>query len=316
MSGGDDERDDAREVTTKTPSLAEELKRQDVWRSATPVESDEAIDADYAVPEASHPAFPFADEDGFTEAVEEAWEEAEEVLEGDGPFAVPVDGPPASNVNPAFDLMSDAFSRPPAHSGRPGVPLSRLPRSLSLDDVGIDAPPLEPHILTRKTPPRRPGPTGAPPAAAGPGDLGRRSTGGPRRYPQMLALLEDQSVARRPGRVTVAAPPPVPGTFFPAPREPMEHPEPTDLDQMLLTMAEGLLIGESPDGGTEVRVTLKDEFFAGTELRISTGGGKVRAVLVPPDRHVYRELNASLDELKRRLTGRGLDVEDIELVDP
>ena len=132
----------------------------------------------------------------------------------------------------------------------------------------------------------------------------------------MLALLKDPSAIQNPARVAPEPPPPVPGTFFPAPREPMEQPEPVDLDKMLLTMAEGLLIGETADGHTEVRVTLKDEFFAGTELRIVVIEGKVQAKLSPPDREVYWQLNASLDDLHQRLKERGLEVESVELLDP
>ena len=114
--------------------------------------------------------------------------------------------------------------------------------------------------------------------------------------------------------------PPVPGTFFPAPKKERDPPQgsaaPADLDQMLAAMAEGLLVGDDGAGGTEVRVTLRDEFFAGTELRIQTNGGKVRAVLVPPDRSTYLELNGNIDELRARLEARGLKVEELRVAEP
>src|SRR5262249_33785066 len=87
-----------------------------------------------------------------------------------------------------------------------------------------------------------------------------------RAYPRMRALLKnpdevpygfEEPQKSRP-------PPPVPGTFIPSPRrrEIEKKPSPAaqsqDLDEMLATMAEGLLIGEDASGHTEVRVTLRD----------------------------------------------------------
>jgi len=134
-----------------------------------------------------------------------------------------------------------------------------------------------------------------------------------RRYPLFWALLRNPEQAVQP---KVKRPPPVPRTFFPAPRVPLERAAPEDLDTLLATMAEGLLIGESADGGTEVRVTLKDEFFAGTELWISVGGGEISATLVPPDRQVYWTLNAHAEELAERLGARGLRVAKVEIREP
>lgn len=357
MAGGEDDREPGPpEVTAKTAAFVDELNRPDLWRQVTPFDPlddlppvieaefrpgepdnealapagvDEPSAVDSRVTESSATTSPMdVEEPAFTETAE-AWEEAEEFLDGDGPFAVPVDAPPPrrgkrSPANhPAADLMADAFgaSTGPAFSGRPGVPLSRSPRELNL---GPDDPPrerpqgprpaVEPHILQRRVVPPKPPPSPVSPPVASSALPERPRT--VRRYPKMLALLKDTEVARRPGRIAPDLPPPVPGTFFPAPREPMEQPEPSDLDQMLLTMAEGLLIGETPDGHTEVRVTLKDEFFAGTELRIVVAEGKVRATLAPPDRDAYWQLNASVDVLKRRLQDRGLDVDDIEILDP
>ena len=314
--GGDDQ-DGGPEVTTKVPSFRDELKAADPWHQVTPLpETPEEIpvDTQYEVQASVVPEDQVSLDQEFTEAVA-TWQEVEEelpVFEGDGPFAAPVDAPPPKPPL-AQDLMSEAFAPPrPGQAGRPGVPLGYGPRELNLEappDLSARITP-EPHVLkrrirTRSVPPKRP--TFAEPNAR---PSSRRT------YPRMLALLQDQTVARRPSKIAPDTPPPVPGTFFPAPREPMEQPVPTDLDQMLLTMAEGLMIGETAEGHTEIRVTLKDEFFAGTELRIVTVDGKVRAVLVPPDRDVYWQLNASLNDLKERLSGRGLEVEHIELLDP
>ncbi len=142
-----------------------------------------------------------------------------------------------------------------------------------------------------------------------------------RRYPKMRALLQNPERVPH-GSEGPKRPhaPPVPGTFFPAPRKERDPPQgsaaPADLDQMLAAMAEGLLVGDDGQGGTEVRVTLRDEFFAGTELRIQTSGGKVRAVLVPPDRSTYLELNGNIDELRARLEARGLNVEELRVAEP
>ncbi|MEM7237432.1 MAG: hypothetical protein AAF501_06365 [Pseudomonadota bacterium] len=43
---------------------------------------------------------------------------------------------------------------------------------------------------------------------------------------------------------------------------------------------------------------------------------KQPALLVPPDRDVYWQLNGNIDELRERLTGRGLSVQDIQVADP
>ncbi len=349
MSGDGDEVD--LEVTTRARSFADERKRSrrasersspdrkeaadplsgepaDPWRQVTPLDvpgESAPIDAEYSVDAPPPSSGAVIIDEGFTEAVE-AWREADDdAPDGDGPFPVAVDGPPHRSPDLGPDLMAEAFVPPVAHvtPERPGIPIRRSPRILDLDpsaptlwsDARVD-PRAKVEVPEpshrRRAAPRSSARDASLAAAEGP----RRRVPEPRRYPRMLALLKDQRVARRPGRPAPQAPPPVPGTFFPAPREPMEQPEPTDLDQLLHTMAEGLLVGETSDGHTEVRVTLKDEFFAGTELRIVAGAGRVRAVLVPPDREVYWQLNGSLEALKRRLTDRGLDVEDIELRDP
>lgn len=85
---------------------------------------------------------------------------------------------------------------------------------------------------------------------------------------------------------------------------------------MLACMAEGLLVGSNEDGHTEVRITLRDEFFAGTELRISTASGQVTAVLVPPDRETYWLISGRIDELRTRLAERGLRIAELKVANP
>lgn len=135
-----------------------------------------------------------------------------------------------------------------------------------------------------------------------------------RSYPKMRALLGSPEAV--PYGNASPKPPPVPGTFFPAPRVPIKKAEPADLDELLRTMADGLMIGETPSGHTEVRVTLKDEFFAGTELRIQVGDGEVEATLVPPDREIYWQLNGNVEALKARLEEKGLRVTRVTVVEP
>ena len=85
---------------------------------------------------------------------------------------------------------------------------------------------------------------------------------------------------------------------------------------MLALMADGLLVGEGDDGSTEIRVTLRDEFFAVTELRISIQEGRISAVLVPPNRQVYWQLGGEADQLRNRLESRGLRVSELSVQEP
>lgn len=139
-----------------------------------------------------------------------------------------------------------------------------------------------------------------------------------RRYTLMRSLLKNPE--KVPYGASKKRPPPVPGTFIPAGKREKEPPplpaSPVDLDEMLATMAEGLLIGEDANGHTEVRVTLRDEFFAGTELRIKLGDGGVSALLVPPDRSTYLTLNGNIDDLRLRLEARGLRVTQLRVAEP
>ena len=261
------------------------------------------------------------------------WVEAE-ALEGDGPFAVALDAPRGTALDAPprlrFDFDAgprDATTFATRTVGDLSQPLRAPQRPLEAERARV-AEPNKPGIRVDQ------GRAEAPVQLGGPVVVTRRATkaraeglrgtiGAPRvtppperRYPRMRALLRDPDLVPFGCEPPARGAPPVPGTFFPAPREPLERPAPADLDAMLTTMAEGLLIGENRAGQTEVRVTLKDEFFAGTELRIAVGGGEVCAVLVPPDRDIYWQLNANLEELRARLSARGLRVTEIRVAEP
>ena len=136
-----------------------------------------------------------------------------------------------------------------------------------------------------------------------------------RHYPKMWALVDDHEAAR--AAAGAPSPPPVPGTFFPSATRPQGRPPPlADLDDMLSAMAEGLLVGETAEGHAEVRVTLRDEFFAGTELRLVWADEGLWAVLAPPDRETYWLLSGSQRELAARLTDRGLSLKGVEVREP
>ena len=141
-----------------------------------------------------------------------------------------------------------------------------------------------------------------------------------RRYPKMLALLEDaDQVPLGSEPLPEARPPPVPGTFFPTPRQPVREPagEGPSVDDMLTAMAEGLLVGGDGQGSSEVVVTLRDEYFRGTELRVGfEEGGQVSARLLPPDRDTYRQLSSELHRLEARLLERGLRVGSLQVEEP
>lgn len=251
----------------------------DIWAEASPglVEVDgEWIER----------AAPFEDEDD------------DELPEGDGPFAVALDTPAPVN------RFAEALSPPPA---APAIPQSVV------DTLS------KPIQVQRKTPKRKPKARAK--SAAAP--VRKRSARkiaqyqAPRRYPVLMGLLKN---APEGGPRLERAGPPVPGTFFPASRDAPApgtgKADPTGLDGLLSTMAEGLLIGESGDGHAEVRITLRDEFFAGTELRLVLGERGVRAELHPPDRTTYWHLSGEMHALTDRLTERGLKVESIEVCEP
>lgn len=275
----------------------------------------EAPDATPSAPSPQAVAWLAADLDAAAHPVESEdpdWEEAE-VYDGDGPFAAPVDEPRTVAAS-TMDRFAEALRAPP-RAEMPGLGLSGRRRNLVAPEVKAEL--QKPHRLQRR-------PTSvaeAPPQTVG--EMRRRAPPRPpgkaqtRHYPQMRALLQDpDSVPYGIEPPIAAGKPAVPGTFFPTPRGPDERPQAVDLDNLLLTMAEGLLIGEMPDGGTEVRVTLKDEFFAGTELRIGVGAGEVTATLVPPDRPTYWSLSGNVHELENRLSERGLRVKTLQVLEP
>jgi hypothetical protein len=249
------------------------------------------------------------------EPAEGTWEEAEP-YQGDGPFAAPLDAPAGSSPERGRASGFEASSAP-RETERPASAASRAGHSEGVRArpgvIGASTPQLGgPLLIQRRTGKRAEVPS--PPAMPSRPDRPASSLPPERRYPKMRALLADPDAAL--GAPLRARAQPVPGTFFPAARPPPERPAPADLDQLLATMAEGLLVGETPSGETEVRVTLRDEFFAGTELRIVAGAGNIRARLVPPDRSTYWSLNGNLHELEQRLLGRGLRVTELEVVEP
>jgi len=228
-----------------------------------------------------------------------------ETYQGDGPFAAPMDGPRGAPPTAAARFAEALRSEP-------------VPDSRALVPPEVRAELAKPHRLERKvTPSSGPKTVGElrrgarQPAAPAPAPAGQRH------YPKMRALLADpDSVPYGTTPPTEPPPPPVPGTFFPSAPPAAERPRAADLDGLLLTMAEGLLIGEGPDGGTEVRVTLRDEFFAGTELRIGLGDGIITATLIPPDRTTYWALSGNVAELESRLVERGLRVQQVKVLEP
>ena len=139
----------------------------------------------------------------------------------------------------------------------------------------------------------------------------------PRRYPKMRALLgKPDEVPEGDEPFDEPKPPPVPGTFIPNPPPSVPRASSGDLDAMLALMADGLTLGQSADGATEVRVTLRDEYFAGTELRIAMDAGEVSATLIPPSRDVYWQLDGEVGALRDRLQERGLRVARLNIEEP
>ncbi len=329
MAAGEKGGDESAQVTEETPAFRDANETHppiDPWVELTDAGADEEDEDDPDVVDAV------------------AWVEQE--FPPDGPVAAPLDAPVAS-----FDqaLAPTADLEPPPLRERPRPPSMR---SRLLDELEPShyqqevrqllsperpAPINRPVVVARKTPARKAsrteviprsqdsgtGKASRPEVVAGKRELTSahergRAKAPERRYPKMMGLLKNSDAVPygiAPEREP--PPPPVPGTFFPAPRPPLfERPAPADLDELLATMAEGLLIGETPDGGTEVRVTLRDEFFAGTELRIRVVGGEVSAQLMPPDRDIYWQLNGNLDELRERLADRGLTVAELTVLEP
>lgn len=244
-------------------------------------------------------------------------EEPESGFEGDGPFAAPMDSPSrptrgaarftdALRSDAGAELMVTPAPPPPAPPVVPSEVRAELHKPLKIErrsTVTVEPTTTAGHL-------RRSRPSIPVVAAASEPTMVRH-------YPKARALLADpDSVPYGIAPPTEPPAPPVPGTFFPMRPEPTGQPSALDLDRLLLTMAEGLLVGEDGDGGTEIRVTLRDEFFAGTELRISIADGRVHATLVPPDRDIYWQLNGHVGDLESRLSERGLRVQGIEVLEP
>lgn len=129
-----------------------------------------------------------------------------------------------------------------------------------------------------------------------------RRTSTPRHYPKMQALLQEPPRERQV----------VLGSFIPRPPPPPKRPE-LDLEQLLSAMADGLLVGEAPGGGTELRVALRDEFFAGTELRVLCVDGTTKAILHAPNHTVARQLEKRREDLQLRLSELGLYQSSVEV---
>jgi hypothetical protein len=242
---------------------------------------------------------------------------------GDGPFPVDLEGEAPRRANALWSALQGEAAR------IPGAPSPAGPRPVETRRGGAD--PLPPpegalgaralgtqgqraeevRVERRRARPEKPPAAGAsPPARSARVEL-------PRRYPRMRALLSNPDLVPE-GSAPLPAPrpPPVPGTFIPHPPPRPARAEPTDLDQMLALMADGLFIGESEAGATEIRVTLKDEFFAGTELRIALDAGEISATLLPPSREVYWQLGGEAGQLRLRLEERGLRVTRLDVVEP
>lgn len=274
----------------------DEAASVDPWNDVTP---QELSNAQQEADDASHQA-------------------AEDLFLGDGPFAAPVDEKPMRIADPRspsaisrFALATNALTvqHQPTRDAK-----GRSTSSIRLGDASVTISRRVPSTAGRATEIVRahhyertpPTPSQSPPPHG-------------RRYEKMRALLKNPDRVPH-GSASKPKPPPVPGTFIPAGKREKEPPpapsSPADLDEMLATMAEGLLIGSDASGQTEVRVTLRDEFFAGTELRITLGEGGVSATLVPPDRMTYLTLNGNIDELRMRLESRGLRVSKIRVSEP
>lgn len=246
------------------------------------------------------------------------WAEEPDLYAGDGPFASPVDAPIGESTVVPVARGASRFAEALRYEPPPEFVQVELlePSPKSLVPAHVKAEFDKPHRVQRRAP------SVAPRSVA---EVQRQSTTPPapvidpsaRHYPKMRSLLKDpDSVPYGIAPATAAASRPVPGTFFPTVRAPLPKSGAEDLDGLLMTMAEGLLVGEGPAGGTEIRVTLKDEFFAGTELRIELGDGAIKATLIPPDREIYWQLNAHTDDLEARLSGKGLRVQSIVVLEP
>ena len=260
-------------------------------------------------------------------------DESVESYAGDAPLASPVEGRPLGRED-ASSRRSDFFDRglgdnrkaffgpqdvQPKSQGAPQFGRGHsIPKGLTVSELARQA------EQTRRiiSDPRSPGKFQAVQervsdkhaATRAKASLGEAS---PRSYPKMLSLLQSPEDAM-PEPVVPEPAPPVPGTFFPTKKKHELVPDegPPDVDGLLSAMAEGLLVGEGPDGSSQIMVTLSDEFFRGTELRVAVDTSGVTALLLPPDYEVYRHLSSQIHRLEERLRHRGLNVTKVTVQRP
>jgi len=135
-----------------------------------------------------------------------------------------------------------------------------------------------------------------------------------RDYPVARGLLRNPDASVIDERPLSAA---VPRAFVRSgvPAEPRSSAR-AEADGMLQEMAEGLLVGGDGAGNSEIRVTLGEEFFGGTELHIQHTPEGLIAILRPPDRETYRVLASELPRLRVQLEERGLRVSNLRVEEP
>lgn len=262
-----------------------------------------------------------------------------EQWDGDAPIAAPLDSPARPRTNDLRALFSESSGWQDVTASLP-APAPALPvtESVVVLDPRADTPALArtdpevpalgaqrtapsyfgpplPAVGTDPRPPRSGSSSGRRPLAR----EGSRSRAGGltpppskpvRDYPVLRGLVED------PGRflpVHSEDKAPVKAPVRPPPRR--EEPASRKVDGLLEEMAVGLLVGG--DGqSSEMRVTLGEDFFGGTELRISRGPDGVTAILLPPDRDSYRLLSSELPRLRAQLEQRGLRVQKLKVEEP
>lgn len=270
---------------------------------------DLSADAEVSDP---RPVWPGEAEMAWSEApgADEDWRELEEAPLGDGPFPVDAELPPAPRATGLADMQAALQS---TRGSRPELNPPRPPSSWGLGVRTLEGgyPGAQEVRLQRKRPPGAP-PRPTPQAPApGPGPRNPPA----RHYPEFAAFMREHGIEVEP---VAASAPPVPGTFIPRPPPPppRKTPEPGELDRLLGLMADGLMIGEDAEGATEIRITLRDDYFAGTELRVSVEPGGLVARLFPPNRDVYRQLASEELALRLRLEERGLKVRAVEVTAP
>ncbi|MFO0722185.1 MAG: hypothetical protein U1E65_00290 [Myxococcota bacterium] len=280
---------------------------------------------------------------------DEAPDSGEDAWDGDAPMAAPLDAPSNPRTNDLRAIFSqesswkDVTASLPAPSPLPPMRarVSEPPRPRPSEppppplDPRADTPPPQrtdpevpifversgggstfgaPPVFVEPRPPRSPSTTSRRPMPREPSRS--RLLGAPQKpvrdYPVLRSLVDD------------------PGRFLPvhsgedkalapskAPVRPPRREEPASrkVDGLLEEMAEGLFVGG--DGQqNEMRVTLGEDFFGGTELRISRGPDGVTAVLLPPDRDSYRLLSSELPRLRAQLEQRGLRVQKLKVEEP